>query len=125
MSTDIYREYTTIEVTALREPERLSRTEVFEIHTKDIGLTIGVTVIWYSFRHHFLPGTSHADRAVAIAKRIICEALDEAVDEHGRMTNATFNSCFRSVRERNECRPWDGVTVRDPGSPEDWERGFN
>lgn len=112
MSATVEREYVRVEVTAHRTPDHRSRTEVFEIHVKDIGCTMGVTVIWERFYHHFRPGTGHYDVAVATAKRMICEALDKAVTDGGGMTIAAFNSCFREVMEAEEhCRPWDGKPI--------------
>ena len=111
MTATVEREFTTVFVTAHREPDHRSRTERFEIHTKDIGLTIGVTVVWDCFHHHFRPGTAHKDQAVALTKRALCEALDEAVSDGGGMTIAAFNSVFRTVREREGFLPWDGKMI--------------
>lgn len=111
VSATIEREFKIVQITAHRSPDHRSRTERFEIHAKNIGAAIGVTVVWDCFRHHFRPGTAHADTAVAIAKRMLCEALDEAVTDGGGMTIAAFNGCFRAAQERNGCLPWDGKPI--------------
>lgn len=111
MSAVVEREYVTVHITAQREPDHRSRTEVFEIHVKDIGCTTGVTVVWECMARHFRPRTGHASRAVELTSQALCEAMDEAVSEGGSMTIAAFWNTFKAVCDRHNFMAWDGQPI--------------